>query len=211
MKLHSPHDSFDHTTLTQLFDNCRSRQLRAGEILSFPQDANDQIFYLQRGRLRVYLSYGDKLLTLTLLQAGDIYSSHTRAFVDALDDSCVALCDLRTFSARVGKHPALNGAVTRVLSQTLSGCIDTIENLAFRDVRARLACFLLGQAPANTADPVRLELQLNTEQMAQMIGTSRQTLSTLLSELQRDGIVKKLQRGQLQLCDRQRLLQIASL
>ncbi|MCH1919552.1 Crp/Fnr family transcriptional regulator [Shewanella sp. A3A] len=206
----SPHQQHSNQQLARLFDDCHCRRLVGNELLSYPQDMDDCVFYLRRGRLRVYLCYGDKLFTLTILQAGDVYSTHTRAFIEALEPSEVNVMDLNNFSQRALAHPLLTGAVTRVLSQTLSGCIDTIENLAFRDVRARLASYLLAQVSQPAEQPL-INIQLTTEQTAQLIGTSRQTLSSLLSELQRQGLVQKLSRQQWRLCDCSQLSQMAAL
>jgi CRP-like cAMP-binding protein len=188
-------DLDDH--LDNLLAGFRTRNLINGEMLSYPQDSNNRVFYLIKGRLNVFLSYGDKIFTLAILSPGDIYCTHTRAFVEAMEESEVKTCDLKLFSQRLHQHPQLMGAMTRVLSTTLSGCIDTIENLAFRDVKARFAGFMLGQIPQSLRndEDVIVTLPLTTEQLSQVIGTSRQTLSSLISELQKESIIKRAGRG----------------
>ncbi len=203
------HPSAEFATLLKEF---RKRSLTANSILSNPQDADNRVFYLASGRLRVFLSYGEKVFTLALLNPGDIYCTHTRAYVEAIEESEVYVCDLQTFSRRLQQHPQLVGIVTRVLSTTLAGCIDTIENLAFRDVRSRFACFLLSQLPdeeQNTATVIHLPLSI--ELLAQSIGTSRQTLSTLISNMQKSGIVQRQAKGQLLILNKEKLKKSAYL
>ncbi|MGP8309201.1 Crp/Fnr family transcriptional regulator [Vibrio sp. YIC-376] len=199
--------------IDSLVDGFRSRHLKNGEMLSYPQDDNNRVFYLMRGRLKVFLSYGEKIFTLALLNPGDIYCTHTRAFVEAMEESEIKSCDLQTFSQRLHQHPQMMGVMTRVLSTTLSGCIDTIENLAFRDVKARFAGFLLGQIPEEHKNKHNLlvTLPLTTEQLAQVIGTSRQTLSSLISDLQKEDIIKREGRGKLLVYSPHDLEQIANL
>lgn len=200
------------THLDDLLADFRTRKLSGGEMLSYPQDSNNRVFYLNKGRLKVFLAYGDKIFTLALLNPGDIYCTHTRAFVEAMEASEVKTCDLALFSQRLHQHPQLMGAMTRVLSVTLSGCIDTIENLAFRDVKARFAGFMLGQIPASQykEENVVVTLPLTTEQLAQVIGSSRQTLSTLISELQKEAVIQRAGRGQFLVHQPQRLEIIAN-
>lgn len=188
-----------HVDIDGLVDGFKSRNLQSGEMLSYPQDDNNRVFYLSSGRLKVFLSYGEKVFTLALLNPGDIYCTHTRAFVEAMEVSEIRTCDLHTFSQRLHQHPQLMSSMTRVLSNTLSGCIDTIENLAFRDVKARLSGFLLGQIPPEQRhlSDILLTLPLTTEQLAQLIGTSRQTLSSLISDLQKENVLKREGRGAL--------------
>ena len=203
------HPCAEFATLLKEF---RKRSLTVNSMLSYPQDADNRVFYLASGRLRVFLSYGEKVFTLALLNPGDIYCTHTRAYVEAIEESEVYVCDLQTFSRRLQQHPQLVGIVTRVLSTTLAGCIDTIENLAFRDVRSRFACFLLSQLPEQESStaPV-IDLPLSIELLAQSIGTSRQTLSTLISNMQKSGIVQRRAKGQLLILNKEKLKEAASL
>ena len=203
------HASPEFETLLEEF---RKRSLAANTLLSYPQDADNRVFYLASGRLRVFLNYGEKVFTLALLNPGDIYCTHTRAYVEAIEESQVYVCDLQTFSRRLQQHPQLIDVVTRVLSTTLSGCIDTIENLAFRDVRSRFACFLLSQLSDNEQiAPILIRLPLSIELLAQSIGTSRQTLSTLISDMQKSGILQRQAKGMLLILNKEKLKKLAHL
>jgi CRP-like cAMP-binding protein len=195
-----------------LLSGFRERAVPPNSILSYPQDKDNRVFYITSGRLRVFLSYGDKVFTLALLNPGDIYCTHTRAYVEAIEESQIYVCDLKTFAHRTQQHPQLTGAVTRVLSTTLSGCIDTIENLAFRDVRSRFACFLLSQLQGDKqAGPDLIRLPFSIELLAQSIGTSRQTLSTIISDMQKKGILARKAKGFLLIIDKENLKKSANL
>ncbi len=197
--------------LDTLLEGFRKRSLAANTLLSSPQDPDNRVFYIASGRLRVFLSCGDKVFTIALLNPGDIYCTHTRAHVEAIQESQVQVCDMQTFSRRLQQHPQLFATITRVLSSTLSGCIDAIENLAFRDVRSRFACFLLSQLTGNEEQtvPVSIYLPFSIELLAQSIGTSRQTLSTLISNMQKSGILARQTKGQIQLLDIDSLKKLA--
>jgi CRP-like cAMP-binding protein len=195
-----------------LLSGFRERTIPSNSMLSYPQDADNRVFYIASGRLRVFLSYGEKVFTLALLNPGDIYCTHTRAYVETIEESQVYVCGLQNFAHRVQQHPQLTGVVTRVLSTTLSGCIDTIENLAFRDVRSRFSCFLLSQLQENEQqDPILIRLPFSIELLAQSIGTSRQTLSSLISDMQKSGILERKAKGLLLIRDKENLKKSANL
>lgn len=196
--------------LQELLKDFKQRNLSNNCTLSYPEDANNRVFYVSSGRLRVFLSYGDKVFTLALLNPGDIYCTHTRAYVQAIEESQVYVCDLQTFSQRLQFHPELSRVVTRVLSTTLAGCIDTIENLAFRDVRSRFCCFLLSQLNDQDKQAI-IHLPLSIELLAQSIGTSRQTLSSIISDMQKSAIVERQNKGQLRILDMECLKKAAFL
>ncbi|MHA2939168.1 Crp/Fnr family transcriptional regulator [Vibrio sp. RC27] len=201
-----------NTHMEMFLTDFKTKKLKSGEMLSHPQDSDNRVFYIIKGRLKVFLSYGDKIFTLAFLSPGDIYCTHTRAFVEALDVSEIKACDLQLFSKSLDQHPQLMGTMTRVLSTTLSGCIDTIENLAFRDVKARFSGFLMGQIPPplRQDEDVIVTLPLTIEQLSQVIGTSRQTLSSLISELEKELVIKRAGRGRFLVYQPLRLERIAN-
>ncbi len=176
----------------ELFPSVR-RHAR-GAFIATPGTGGNTIFVLQHGRARVFLSGDDKELTLAFLEPGEIYCSHTRAWVEAVTDCSVLTADTAHFQARLLDDPQLMPVTIRVLARLLGSSINIIENLAFRDVPGRLANFLLGLA--RDADPalppgLRVPLQLRTEDIARLLGSSRQTVSSLFARLVRDGVIAR--------------------
>ncbi len=73
--------TLDQTALLQGF---HARQLVEGELLVSPGSPRNSVFILRGGRLRVYLAFEDKEYTLAFLEPGDIYSTHSGAYVQAV-------------------------------------------------------------------------------------------------------------------------------
>lgn len=193
------------------FEGQQPKRYSKGDIVAFPQDKSNRVFYVESGILRVYLSYGGKNFTLALLSQGDVYCSHTRAFVEAVEPSAVHSLELHQFAKQLASNTQLVNRVTRVLSSTLAGCIDVIENLAFRDVKSRFACFLLSQVTEGGATHSTITLPLSIELLAQSIGTSRQTLSTIVSDLVREDILIRLSPKRLIITDYHALQALAEI
>lgn len=170
------------------------------ELISSPYDDNDSIFIVESGRLRIFLSYEDREFTLALLESGDIFSTHARTYAETMDDSVVLIADTRSFQQKIMEHPEITGTVVKVLGELLKNSINIIEGLAFKDVRRRLYDFLLNAiAERGTARPegILIELGLSTEDIALLIGTTRQTISMLLNELIKAGHIEKVDRQKL--------------
>ncbi len=169
-----------------------------------PGDDGDQVFVVKSGRLRVYLAWEDKEFTLAFLEPGDIFSSHTRAFVQTQDDAIVLTTDLARFQQQAASVPPLAQVMVKVLGDLLKNSITIIEGLAFKDVRRRLAQFLIGAA-ADKGRPgakgVAIALGLTTEDLALLIGTTRQTVSTLLNDWIRLGVLVRIDRKTLLIRD----------
>lgn len=164
-----------------------------------PMHREDLIFIVATGRARLFLAYEDKEFTLALLERGDVYSTHTRAFVSALEDTTLLCAETSQVRRHMLALPEFTGAMVRVLGEVLKHSISIIDDLAFRDVQTRLVRFLrfvAGQSgETQPGGGVLLSLGLTTEQFASLLGTTRQTLSTMLNLLERDGRIELRKRG----------------
>jgi len=169
-------------------------------LISTPFTEADSIFIVKSGRLRVFLSYDDREFTLALLEPGDIFSTHSRTYAETLEESQILTGDTRTFQQKIIEHPEITATVVKVLGELLKNSIDIIEGLAFKDVRQRLYDFLINAAQdRGTPQPhgIIIDLSLNTEDIALLIGTTRQTVSMLINELIKAGHMEKIDRQSL--------------
>ncbi|MBU1612204.1 MAG: Crp/Fnr family transcriptional regulator, partial [Proteobacteria bacterium] len=117
-----------------------------GSMVYTPMAEEDNVFVLAQGRLRIFLSYEDKEFTLTILEPGQVYTTHTRAFVEAMEDCVVLVTDTMSFHKSLAEHPELTGAMINVLGGLLKNSFSIISGLVFKDVNRRLVEHLLAEA-----------------------------------------------------------------
>ncbi|TCS41060.1 Crp/Fnr family transcriptional regulator [Reinekea marinisedimentorum] len=175
-------------------DDFRQQSFAKGQLISLPGSANNEVFIVLTGRTRVYLAYEEREFTLCYLEEGDIFATHTRAFVEAAKDSSLLLVSAREFGQKVLQFPELSFLMTDILGEVLSSTLDIIDGLIFHDVRHRLIDFILAQANENgqqTDQGIQFHCDLSIEDISMLIGTSRQTASSLLNNLIRDGYVAR--------------------
>lgn len=175
-----------------------------------PQKQESFVFIVKSGLVRVYLSCEEREFTIGFLKPGDLFVSHSNALVQAVDDSAILLLDTPTFNKGMISMPEFTMPIVRVLGGMLKSCFSIIDGLALRDVTVRLARLLTdlpreedGQTPGSL-----IRLPLSGEKLAQSLGTSRQTISTLLTDFTRLGILHKEQRGLYRILDEERLREL---
>ncbi len=192
--------------MARVMDAFKLRLFPKGKLVFHPREELDRLFIVKSGRARVYLAYRDKEFTMAVLDAGDVYATHTRAYVQALDDLELLVANISDVRPHLMTLPSLNSAIMHVLGELLSHAISVIDNLAFKDVRNRLIGFLAFEARrmprcrecrgcGGCEDGGMVSLGLNTEQMASIIGSSRQTVSSLLNALAKEGVIELKGRG----------------
>lgn len=163
-------------------------------LISTPNSRQDSVFIVRSGRLRVYLAGENRELSLCLLESGDIYTTHTPAYVRTVTPATLWTMATRDFARQLASDPVAAPAVMRVLGRLLVGAVTLIDDLAFRDVPARLARFLVGLAERRgERDDAgwRVPIDMSTEDLASLLGTTRQTVSGLINCWQRDGLLQR--------------------
>ena len=198
-------ESQEGSKLLAAFDK---RPIRRGQRISSPGQADNLIFIVRSGRLRVYLSSEQRELTLAFLNRGDVFSTHTPAWIMATEPGELLVMGARAFSEFLVQMPSAMGSVMRVLGRLLNHTVELVETLVFRDANQRLSHFLIAVAHRHHDQDTTVwtvPLQFTVTEIALLLGTSRQTIFTALNELQRLGIVRREGRRQLLITDMARL------
>ncbi|MEN8188259.1 MAG: Crp/Fnr family transcriptional regulator [Thermodesulfobacteriota bacterium] len=163
-----------------------------------PGHERDLIFIVKKGRLRLYLAVEDKDFSLAILEPGDIYATHTRAHVETLEDATLMVMPTAKLQSYMATHPALSRTIIRILGEILKQSFSIIDSLVFKDIKQRLTDFFLYEAEHNGRKGVMgttVKLDLTTTQLAAIIGSTRQTVSTIISAMLKDGVLEKKDRN----------------
>lgn len=163
-------------------------------------DPGDVIYLLKEGRVKIYkLSAEGKELTLAILEPGEIFGE--MALVDegprdtiaeALDDMLLCVIRRRDFEILLRKKPELAMRVTKLIGVRRREIENQLENLVFRSASSRLALLLMSLAEKHGVRDSRgiiLNVKLSQQELANLIGTARETTSALLNEFKRLGII----------------------
>ncbi|HHW15605.1 MAG TPA: Crp/Fnr family transcriptional regulator [Firmicutes bacterium] len=196
-----------------VLEKFREQRFSKKAILYPPDTGENLVFMVKSGRVRVYLAYDDKEFTLSILEAGDVYSTHTRAFIQAMEDTNILVTDIHDFKNIINEFPAFGLNVIKVLGDLLKNSFTIIGGLVFKDTCLRLAEFLVQAAKdrgITGQQGIKLELGLTTEEIAMMLGATRQTVSVLLNDLRKSGILERVNQRTLLIRDLRKLQEICS-
>lgn len=180
------------------------RKLRRNQTLCAPTRPDNHVFIVRSGRLRVHLASEERELTLAFLGYGDVYATHTPAWVTAVEPSEVLVIDARAFSGFLQRQPWAMGAVMRALGGLLGHTIEVVENLVFRDAHERLAHYLAATTRRHGLhgpEGWTVRMALTVTEIALLLGSTRQTVSSAFNAMQRQGVIRRLGRQQLLIAD----------
>ena len=198
------------------------RRHKDGDLLAARGDPPEQWMACAKGAVRVSsTTVSGKQVTLTYVEPGIWFGDVAmfdgdRRTHDAYAHGdttilCVAKADFRKI---LGLHTELYEAMLRLHARRIRQLFGLVEDLNTLPLRSRLAKQLLhlvrsyGIPSLSHGDEIRIGLQLAQEELAQLLGASRQRVNQELKAMEREDIIR-IEPGGLVVRDRDALMRIA--
>jgi len=189
--------SFAEEPLRTLTTVVTRRSVTRGTIIMAAGDPTDSLYIVLSGRLKVMMSDADgKEVILTIIGPGEFFGE-----MGLIDDaprsaSVIAIepCELlaitrRDFRKCLAENVEMSMAVMRGLVRRLREADRKIGSLALLDVYGRVARLLLDMA--ETVDGQKMVTKrLPKQDIAKMIGASREMVSRVMKDLQVGGFIE---------------------
>ena len=191
-----------------------------GHVVLTPHDIPDRIHILKKGKVRVYRVTPDgKQLTLDIYERGTILGDMTmlgqdrlpEAYAEAIEEAVICTITPAELLRLIGNYPLIGVNIIRYLSVRLQEAQREIEAMAYQRVGQRLARRLVDLAQRFGVSTVRgtlIEARLTQQELAEMIGTTRETLAHTLADFRRRGLLDT-ERHQVLIRDAARLAEVA--
>ena len=177
----------------------RQADFGPGERIFSKAEAADTMFVVIRGRVKIFLSPGGRRRkTFAYLGRGDFFgemaviTGKTRtASAEAVDPTSLLIIHKRDFRRLLASDAKLCLYLLEAVSDRLAVADEEIEDLLFRNVLGRVAKTLrdLTRSGTHGDHPVELPRRYTHQDLADMIGTTREPLSRALATLRRAGLV----------------------
>ena len=200
----------------------RSVERRFGpkDTIFTPGDPDDQLYFLLSGTVRLYKIYGDyKEATTALLKGGGVFGKLNLVegrwqdvFAEAVTESRVAGIQKASIERVIKSDPAFALKLFSSLSERLRQSDEVIESLLHREVSCRLATLLMNLSERFGEDNGAgrlIDVRLTHQDLANMIASTREAVSKVMSEFQRDGVVESRNR-RIAIVDKDALAEYAS-
>ncbi|KAA5612206.1 GAF domain-containing protein [Rhodovastum atsumiense] len=176
----------------------RTRRLKPGHLLYGAEEANEGrpcIVVVRSGRLRCFISFEGKELTLFMLEAGDAILLHPQSILEAKKSCDVAIMRQSTFRALASNDPNLGLSMMSAVEWMLQKSIRIIEEMAFHGVKHRLVrvlCETADRDGRHTEHGTVIDIAPNGEDLAMQVGATRQSVSTVIAGLIRAGVIQRM-------------------
>ncbi|MBT2500279.1 Crp/Fnr family transcriptional regulator [Agromyces sp. ISL-38] len=188
-----------------------ARTVRRGELIYSQAEPVSALFILKAGRVRIFrLSEDGKALTMAILGPGAVFGEMLLVgqrmydnYAEAIEDSIICQLDAQQVEQRLLADPRIAVRVSRLLGDRVAALETRLLDLAVRPLSARVASTLLaladgteggpaGAGPAARPLTARLgPIRLTHEQIAGLLGATREATSRVLAELAANGTIRQ--------------------
>lgn len=191
--------------MEELSQHTKNYRYRRGETIYFPGDPASTVYFLKRGRVKlVYLDESGRKLTLAICGPGQPFGeldlegkAQHRLMAQALTDVELCVISRGALLEFASRRPHLSLRLTKWVDQQLRETQVRLEELLFKDVPTRLARVLLRLAEehgAETPEGLLIDLPLTHQDLAELIGATRETTSLTLSQFAKEGLLLRRRR-----------------
>ncbi|MGL4511535.1 MAG: Crp/Fnr family transcriptional regulator [Lacipirellulaceae bacterium] len=184
---------------------CRTKTFKRGEPVYLPADAADAVLVVATGRVKIgALTPDGKQSILAFIEPGEMFGELSaldgaprEEFAEAAERSTIVLLPADVLRELVERNPLVAAGVTKLIGLRRRRVERRLRSLLYRSNRQRLLSLLaeLAEAygdPAPEVGPraVRLRIRLSHQDIASVIGSTRETVTVTLGELAAEGLVE---------------------
>jgi CRP-like cAMP-binding protein len=193
--------------LARVVEVVRERAYPRNSVILFEDDPGDALFVVAEGQVKVVLIGEDgREVILSVLGPGEFFGEMAliddeprSAHVIAMEDSSLLVLRREDFQGILRQSPGIAVALLRELSRRLRRVDEKVGSLVLLDVNGRVAQLLLELADEGGGQ--RITRRLTHHTIAQMIGSSRETVSRTMRELVDKGLIH-ISRREIEIRDR---------
>ncbi|HXU22560.1 MAG TPA: Crp/Fnr family transcriptional regulator [Tepidiformaceae bacterium] len=184
--------------LDRLIPLLTERRFKPRQVLFSAGDPPERVYLLLKGRIKIFrVAENGKEIILDVVGKGDVVGDmavvedgERTACAQAIDETDALSISWEDFTHLVQQSPRLGFAMMELMARRLAGMQRTFMNIVSKPVSARLADTLL-----NRQDEGIVYLGLTHQELAQTIGTSRETVTALLSRFVALGAITPIADG----------------
>ncbi len=170
-------------------------------ILMSVDEEGDSLYIITEGRVKVSVfSESGKEIIFSILRGGDFFGEMAlldgqprSANITATEDSKVFILHRKDFANLLEKYPRISIKLLEELSIRLRKTDQRLESIALLDVTGRIATVLvqLGEEQGQeTPEGVLIRSRPTHQEIANMVGTTRETVTRVLKQLELKGYIK---------------------
>ena len=200
---YSPWFHRDNACWKPVFENCTQKIIDKNSIIYSQEEVNEFVYFIHKGRVRLssFNKNGNEK-SIVIVSEGNIFGEVSAkekvpAFVTATTvTDCTLLCmSSELFAKHVMASPELTEQLILELMYMVRLLTGHIRDISFMDANERVICYLYklsNNYGSDTPQGRKITIRFTHQEMADLTGTCRVTVSKIMKSLDKSKVIKKI-------------------
>nr|WP_315421621.1 helix-turn-helix domain-containing protein [uncultured Pedobacter sp.] len=185
--------------LDEKLDRLKARFFRKNQTIYYQGEYHSGLYYLVSGNVKTFISDSSGNLLITDIYGPGEYfglqdfalGSHAFHTSKAISDAEIIAIPLKDVNELIVEYPDILRVFVKKLAKSVRDMEEKAMALAHASVRERVAAAIirLAKQGKNSSDKIRVSLPRTD--LANIVGIASETLSRILSDFARDGLIEK--------------------
>lgn len=202
-------NTLDDHEMEPIIDIANSKKYRVGNIVFMQHEPITDVHFIQEGKIKIYKTdYEGKEQIVNILQKDDMFphqgffrKGNYPAHAEVLEATNLVNIPILSFENFLLTHPEICIKMFKVLGGIIIDLQERLEEKILYNVYEQIVLLLMRLARKNgkqiEQDVHQLNLPFTNSELANMIGSSRETVSRTLSKLKKDNLIETDSSGRL--------------
>lgn len=198
--------------MAELDRQAPSQRFLRGDLVFSQSQPSSSLFILKSGRVRIFrVTEEGKAMTIGILEPGAVFGEMVLVgqrmhdnYAEAIEDSSVCRLEASDVEKFLLADPRIAVRIARLLGEQVARLEERLTDLAHRPLVARLARALLAlsMSSGTRSRPTLVSrgIRITHEQLAGLVGATRESTSKVMAELAFQGVVRQA-RGRVVITD----------
>ena len=188
--------------LVRLNLGSKMKDIPKKEIIYFPDESSNSIFLIKKGKVKISrLSAEGKEIIIAILGPGEIFgesaitdtNSPRDEFAEATEDTVLCLMFSDIIHDLMAKDADFSLKIIKIIGFRFKKVQSRLESLMFKSSDERVKSFIkelaVDEGIKNSAGEIEIKLKLTHEDIGKLTCTSRQTVTTVLNDLEKKNLI----------------------
>lgn len=175
-------------------------EARRNDYIYFEAQYHNRIYFIKKGFIKIgYISNDGREVAKEIISKGDFFGQFTLEknhmhgeFAKAYKDD-VSLCafKIEDFEKILSRKPSLAITYSKFVAARLRNFENRFINILHKDIKTRLLGFIVQLIPPDSlqSHTVEIENHLTHDDIGHLVGSSRQTITTVFKELETNSVL----------------------
>lgn len=191
----------DDESLKEVYSILHKRNYKRGKIIFMEGEPGEAFFFVISGMVKIYKSSSDgREHIIHIFGPGHVFAETTLfdninypATAEVIEDGTIGMIRSKDLEELIMNNSSLALQLIKVLSKRLVMASYEIMNMAFNDTVQRTAVALIKLSKSHgvkTEDGIELNLDITRQELADVVGSARETVTRALTRLKNDGAIE---------------------